>query len=36
LSAGCNQKSARDPVISASDSELQATLEELRSRLSGP
>ena len=33
LSAGCNQKTARDPVISASDSELQATLEELRSRL---
>lgn len=33
LSAGCNQKTARDPVISASDSELQTTLEELRSRL---
>lgn len=33
LGAGCNQKTARDPVISASDSELQATLEELRSRL---
>lgn len=33
LGAGCNQKTARDPVISASDSELQATLDELRSRL---
>ncbi|MCB1931296.1 MAG: DUF480 domain-containing protein [Candidatus Accumulibacter sp.] len=33
LSAGCNQKTAREPVISASDSELQATLEGLRSRL---
>ncbi len=33
LSAGCNQKTARDPVMSASDSELQAALEELRSRL---
>jgi uncharacterized protein YceH (UPF0502 family) len=33
LSAGCNQKTAREPVISASDSELQTTLEELRSRL---
>lgn len=33
LSSGCNQKTARDPVISASDSELQTTLEELRSRV---
>jgi len=33
LSAGCNQKTAREPVIHASDSELQTTLEELRSRL---
>ncbi|EXI77958.1 MAG: hypothetical protein AW10_03445 [Candidatus Accumulibacter appositus] len=33
LSAGCNQKTAREPVISASDSELQTTLEDLRSRL---
>lgn len=33
LSAGCNQKTAREPVISAGESELQTALEELRSRL---
>ena len=33
LSAGCNQKSARDPVISATDSEVQSALEALRSRV---
>jgi len=33
LSAGCNQKTAREPVISASDSETQTTVEDLRSRL---
>jgi len=33
LTAGCNQKSARDPVISVAESEIQATLEELRSRV---
>lgn len=30
LTAGCNQKSSRDPVIDVSDSEVQAALEELR------
>lgn len=33
LTAGCNQKSARDPVTSASDSEVQAALEDLRGRV---
>lgn len=33
LAAGCNQKSARDPAISASESEIQEALEGLRSRL---
>lgn len=33
LTAGCNQKTSRDPVMNASESEIQATLEELRSRL---
>lgn len=32
LTAGCNQKSSRDPVMSASESEIQAALEELRGR----
>jgi len=32
LAAGCNQKSARDPVISVAEAEVQAALEELRSR----
>lgn len=32
LTAGCNQKSSRDPVIDVSDSEVQAALEELRGR----
>ncbi len=33
LVAGCNQKTSRDPVMAASESELQSTLEELRGRL---
>ena len=33
LAAGCNQKSARDPAISASEREIQEALENLRSRL---
>ena len=33
LTAGCNQKSARDPVISVAESEVQAALEDLRSRV---
>lgn len=33
LTSGCNQKSSRDPVINASESEIQSALEELRSRL---
>jgi uncharacterized protein YceH (UPF0502 family) len=33
LTAGCNQKSARDPVTSVSDSEVQAALEDLRGRI---
>lgn len=32
LTAGCNQKTSRDPVMSASESEVQAALEELRGR----
>lgn len=33
LASGCNQKSARDPVINVKDSEVQAALDELRSRV---
>ncbi len=33
LTSGCNQKSSRDPVMNASESEIQSALEELRSRL---
>ncbi len=33
LTAGCNQKTSRDPVMSLSEGEVQAALEELRSRL---
>lgn len=33
LTSGCNQKSSRDPVMAASESEIQSTLEELRARL---
>lgn len=32
LTAGCNQKTSRDPVMSVSESEVQSALEELRSR----
>jgi uncharacterized protein len=31
LSAGCNQKTSRDPVIAATDAEIQATIDRLRS-----
>ena len=30
LAAGCNQKTSRDPVLNASDAEVQATLDHLR------
>ena len=33
LASGCNQKTSRDPVMSVSESEIQAALEELRSRV---
>ncbi|HRD90472.1 MAG TPA: YceH family protein [Accumulibacter sp.] len=33
LAAGCNQRSARDPAISAAEGEIQEALESLRSRL---
>lgn len=33
LTAGCNQKSARDLVTNVSDSEVQSALEDLRSRV---
>ena len=33
LTAGCNQKTSRDPVMSVSESEVQSTLDALRSRL---
>ena len=33
LAAGCNQKSSREPVMAVSESEIQAALEELRSRV---
>jgi hypothetical protein len=32
LTAGCNQKTSRDPVMSATESEVQSALEELRNR----
>lgn len=32
LAAGCNQKSSRDPVMNASESEIQSALEVLRGR----
>ena len=32
LTAGCNQKTSREPVMALSDAEVQATLEELRGR----
>ena len=32
LTAGCNQKSSRDPVMNVGESEIQAALEELRGR----
>ena len=32
LTAGCNQKTSRDPVMSLSESEVQTTLESLRGR----
>lgn len=32
LTAGCNQKTCRDPVMQLTEREIQATLEELRSR----
>jgi len=33
LTTGCNQKSARDPVITATESEVQEALDSLRTRL---
>ena len=33
LTSGCNQKTSRDPVMNVAESEIQSTLEELRSRL---
>ena len=32
LTAGCNQKSSRDPVMQAAESEVQASIDELRRR----
>lgn len=32
LTAGCNQKSSRDPVMNVGESEIQAALEDLRGR----
>ncbi|MDP2433235.1 MAG: YceH family protein [Pseudomonadota bacterium] len=32
LTAGCNQKTSRDPVMNLSEAEVQATLEDLRGR----
>ncbi len=32
LTAGCNQKTSRDPVMNLAEAEVQATLEELRGR----
>jgi uncharacterized protein len=31
LTAGCNQKTSRDPVLSASDADVQATIDRLKS-----
>jgi hypothetical protein len=33
LTSGCNQKTSRDPVMNVGESEIQAELEELRSRV---
>ena len=33
LASGCNQKTSRDPVMSVSESEIQAALEALRARI---
>lgn len=33
LTAGCNQKTSRDPVMNVGESEIQSALEELRSRV---
>ena len=33
LTAGCNQKTSRDPVLSVAESEVQGALEDLRGRL---
>jgi len=33
LTTGCNQKSAREPVVNVSESEVQAALEQLRGRV---
>jgi len=33
LTAGCNQKTSRDPVMAVTESEIQAALDELRGRL---
>ena len=33
LTAGCNQKTSRDPVMSVGESEIQAALDDLRGRL---
>ena len=33
LTAGCNQKTSRDPVMSVAESEIQSALEDLRGRL---
>ena len=33
LTAGCNQKSSREPVMNADESEVQSALKELRGRL---
>ena len=33
LTSGCNQKTSRDPVMNVGESEIQAALEELRSRV---
>ena len=32
LAAGCNQKTSRDPLLNATDAEVQAAIDELRSR----
>jgi len=32
LTAGCNQKTSRDPLLSATDAEVQAAIDELRTR----